>query len=136
MPRRRAQVEPIFRVSERQANLSQLSEETGGEAYYLGFALRHIEPYFDELAASGQSVSSDFNGSGGKKGHSNASTSSPSFQRSNSALRRLFAASSVRSTDSESKKTKGAVRLVCVFGLNIRQNRNSLVGELSSRRSP
>jgi len=48
-PDERAQVEPILPRLPSAANLSQLSEETGGEAYYLGWPSRHIEPYFDEL---------------------------------------------------------------------------------------
>ncbi len=60
----------FFRVSRAQANLSQLSEETGGEAYYLGFGPPvTLKPYFDELGSHlDNQYLLTFNGSGGKKG--------------------------------------------------------------------
>jgi hypothetical protein len=60
----------FFRVSRAQSNLSQLSDETGAEAYYLGSgAPVTLKPYFDEIGAhlSNQYLLT-FNGSGGKKG--------------------------------------------------------------------
>src|SRR5258708_11271284 len=40
----------FFRVSRAQSNLSQLSDETGAEAYYLGTgAPVSLKPYFDEI---------------------------------------------------------------------------------------
>ena len=60
----------FFRVSRAQSNLSQLSDETGGESYYLGTgAPVTFKPYFDEIGVhlSNQYLLT-FNGSGGKKG--------------------------------------------------------------------
>src|SRR5467141_771177 len=60
----------FFRVSRAQANLSQLSDETGGEAFYLGTgAPVTLKPYFDEIGAHlDNQYLLTFNGSGGKKG--------------------------------------------------------------------
>jgi VWFA-related protein len=60
----------FFRISRAQSNLSQLSDETGGESYYLGTgAPVTLKPYFDEIGShlSNQYLLT-FNGSGGKKG--------------------------------------------------------------------
>jgi hypothetical protein len=60
----------FFRVSRAQSNLSQLSDETGAEAYYLGTgAPVTLKPYFDEIGThlSNQYLLT-FNASGGKKG--------------------------------------------------------------------
>ena len=60
----------MFRITRAQSNLSQLSEETGGESYYLGTgAPVTFKPYLDELSThlSNQYLLT-FNGSGGKKG--------------------------------------------------------------------
>jgi hypothetical protein len=60
----------FFRINNAQANLSQLSEETGGESYYLG-SLEPValKPYFDEIRThlSNQYLLT-FAGRGGKKG--------------------------------------------------------------------
>lgn len=59
-----------FRVFNSQSNLSRLSEETGGEAYYLGFGEPvTLKPYFDEIQMhlNNQYLLS-FVGNGGKKG--------------------------------------------------------------------
>ena len=59
-----------FRVSNAQSNLSQLSDETGAESYYLGFgAPVSFRGYFDEISMhlSNQYLLT-FEGSGGKKG--------------------------------------------------------------------
>src|SRR5713226_5077436 len=60
----------FFRVSRAQANLSQLSDETGGEAYYLGTSAPvTLKPYFDEIGTHlNNQYLLTFNGSGGKKG--------------------------------------------------------------------
>src|SRR5712664_40193 len=60
----------FFRVSRAQANLSQLSGETGGEAYYLGTSAPvTLKPYFDEIGTHlNNQYLLTFNGSGGKKG--------------------------------------------------------------------
>jgi hypothetical protein len=60
----------FFRASTAQSNLSQLSDETGGEFYALGLgAPVTFKPYLDEI---GMHLSNQylltFNGSGGKKG--------------------------------------------------------------------
>jgi VWFA-related protein len=60
----------FFRISRAQSNLSQLSDETGGESYSLGTgAPVTLKPYFDEIGShlSNQYLLT-FNGSGGKKG--------------------------------------------------------------------
>jgi hypothetical protein len=60
----------FFRISRAQSNLSQLSDETGGESYYLGTgAPVTFKPYLDEIGVhlSNQYLLT-FNGSGGKKG--------------------------------------------------------------------
>ena len=60
----------FFRVSNAQANLSQLSDETGAESYYLGFGVPvTFKPYLDEiqLHLNNQYLLS-FESSGGKKG--------------------------------------------------------------------
>ena len=45
------QARGLFRVNRAQSNLSQLSEETGGESYYLGTSAPvTFKPYLDELA--------------------------------------------------------------------------------------
>jgi hypothetical protein len=59
-----------FRVSNAQSNLSELSEQTGAESYYLGFgAPVSLKPYFDEISnhLSNQYLLT-FVRSGGKKG--------------------------------------------------------------------
>lgn len=60
----------FFRVSRAQANLSQLSEETGAESYYLGTgAPVTFKPYFDEIAAHlNNQYLLTFRANGGKKG--------------------------------------------------------------------
>src|SRR5216683_5465526 len=60
----------FFRVSSAQANLSQLSEETGAESYYLGTgAPVTFKPYFDEIAAHlNNQYLLTFRANGGKKG--------------------------------------------------------------------
>jgi hypothetical protein len=59
-----------FRVFNSQANLSRLSEETGAEAYYLGFGLPvTLKPYFDEIQMHlNNQYLLTFLGNGGKKG--------------------------------------------------------------------
>jgi hypothetical protein len=60
----------FFLTSQAQSNLSQLSDETGAESYYLGAGTPvTFRPYFDEISAhlSNQYLLS-FKGSGGKKG--------------------------------------------------------------------
>ena len=60
----------FFRVSLAQSNLSQLSDESGGESYYLGFGPAvTFKPYFDDidLHLRNQYLLT-FEGSGGKKG--------------------------------------------------------------------
>jgi hypothetical protein len=60
----------FFRVSLAQSNLSQLSDETGAESYYLGFGTPvTFKPYFDDinLHLRNQYLLT-FEGSGGKKG--------------------------------------------------------------------
>jgi hypothetical protein len=60
----------FFRVSLAQSNLSQLSDESGGESYYLGFGTPvTFKPYFDDidLHLKNQYLLT-FEGSGGKKG--------------------------------------------------------------------
>lgn len=60
----------FFRISRAQSNLSQLSEETGAESYYLGSgAPVTFKPYFDEISThlSNQYLLT-FTGSGGQKG--------------------------------------------------------------------
>lgn len=59
-----------FRVFNSQSNLSRLSEESGGEAYYLGFGEPvTLKPYFDEIQMhlNNQYLLS-FVANGGKKG--------------------------------------------------------------------
>src|SRR2546426_8008647 len=60
----------FFRASTAQSNLSQLSDETGGEFYALGLgAPVTLKPYFDEIGAHlNNQYLLTFNGSGGKKG--------------------------------------------------------------------
>lgn len=60
----------FFLVSRAQSNLSQLSDETGAESYYLGMgAPVNLKPYFDELSThlSNQYLLT-FKASGGVKG--------------------------------------------------------------------
>lgn len=59
-----------FRAFNAQSNLSRLSEETGAEAFYLGFGMPvTLKPYFDEIQRhlDNQYLLS-FVGNGGKKG--------------------------------------------------------------------
>ncbi len=59
-----------FRAFNAQSNMSRLSEETGAEAYYLGFGMPvTLKPYFDEIQRhlDNQYLLS-FVGNGGKKG--------------------------------------------------------------------
>jgi VWFA-related protein len=60
----------FFRASRAQSNLSQLSDETGGESYSLGTgAPVTLKPYFDEIGSHlNNQYLLTFNGSGGKKG--------------------------------------------------------------------
>ena len=61
----------FFLVSRAQSNLSQLSEATGAESYYLGIgAPAIVKPYFDEVSKhlSNQYLLT-FTGKGGAKGH-------------------------------------------------------------------
>jgi hypothetical protein len=60
----------FFRVSNAQANLSQLSDETGAESYYLGFdAPVTFKPYLDEIQLHlNNQYLLTFESSGGKKG--------------------------------------------------------------------
>jgi len=60
-----------LRVFNAQSNLSQLSDETGAESYYLGFGEAvTLKPYFDEifLHLSNQYLLTFATGSGGKRG--------------------------------------------------------------------
>lgn len=60
----------LFRVSLAQSNLTQLSDESGGESYYLGFGPAvTFKPYFDDinLHLRNQYLLT-FEGNGGKKG--------------------------------------------------------------------
>lgn len=60
----------FFRVNNAQSNLSQLSDETGAESFYLGQGTPvNLKPYFDEIGLhlSNQYLLT-FEGSGGKKG--------------------------------------------------------------------
>ncbi|HVS89319.1 MAG TPA: hypothetical protein VHF01_14005 [Candidatus Acidoferrum sp.] len=59
-----------FRVSSAQANLSQLSDETGAESYYLGFGVPvTFKPYLDEIQLHlNNQYLLTFESSGGKKG--------------------------------------------------------------------
>lgn len=60
----------FFRISNAQSSLSQLSDETGAESYFLGFGEPvTLKPYFDEIFMhlSNQYLLT-FAGSGGKKG--------------------------------------------------------------------
>jgi hypothetical protein len=60
-----------FRAFNAQSNLSQLSDQTGAESYYLGLgAPVTLKPYFDEIRAhlDNQYLAS-FNASAGKKGN-------------------------------------------------------------------
>jgi hypothetical protein len=60
----------FFRVSYAQANLSQLSDETGAESYYLGFGVPvTFKPYLDEIQLHlNNQYLLTFESSGGKKG--------------------------------------------------------------------
>jgi hypothetical protein len=60
----------FFRVSNAQANLSQLSDETGAESYYLGFDVPvTFKPYLDEIQLHlNNQYLLTFESSGGKKG--------------------------------------------------------------------
>ena len=60
----------FFRTTRAQANLSQLSEETGAEAYYLGTSAPvTFKPYLDEIAAHlNNQYLLTFRANGGKKG--------------------------------------------------------------------
>ena len=60
----------FFRVSNAQSNLSQLSDETGAESYYLGFgAPVTFKPYFEEISTHlNNQYLLTFESSGGKKG--------------------------------------------------------------------
>lgn len=59
-----------FRAFNAQSNLSRLSEETGAEAYYLGFGMPvSLKPYFDEIQKHLENqYLLTFVGNGGKKG--------------------------------------------------------------------
>ncbi|MGC1483067.1 MAG: hypothetical protein WA789_04670 [Candidatus Acidiferrum sp.] len=59
-----------FRAFNAQSNLSRLSEETGAEAYYLGFGMPvTLKPYFDEIQKHlNNQYLLTFLGNGGKKG--------------------------------------------------------------------
>jgi len=59
-----------FRAFNAQSNLSRLSEETGAEAYYLGFGMPvNLKPYFDEIQRHLENqYLLTFVGDGGKKG--------------------------------------------------------------------
>jgi hypothetical protein len=60
----------FFRVSSAQSNLSQLSDETGAESYYLGVSAPvSFKPYFDEIQVHlANQYLLTFPASGGKKG--------------------------------------------------------------------
>jgi hypothetical protein len=60
----------FFRVSLAQSNLSQLSDETGAESFYLGLGEPvTLKPYFDEIGLHlANQYLLTFEGSGGKKG--------------------------------------------------------------------
>jgi hypothetical protein len=60
----------FFRTSKAQSDLSQLSEETGAESFFLGTGLPvTLKPYFDEISAHlNNQYLLTFLGSGGKKG--------------------------------------------------------------------
>jgi hypothetical protein len=60
----------FFRVNNAQSELSQLSEETGAESYFLGFGMPvTFKPYFDEISTHlNNQYMLTFEGSGGKKG--------------------------------------------------------------------
>jgi VWFA-related protein len=61
----------FFRVSNAQSSLSQLSDETGAESYYLGFGQPvNLKPYFDEISThlSNQYLLTFATSAGGKKG--------------------------------------------------------------------
>jgi hypothetical protein len=61
----------FFRVSNAQSSLSQLSDETGAESYYLGFGSPvSLKGYFDEIAMhlNNQYLLTFAGGGGGKKG--------------------------------------------------------------------
>jgi hypothetical protein len=63
--------EGFFRVSNAQSSLSQLSDETGAESYYLGFEPPvSLKRYFDEISThlGNQYLLSFAGGGGGKKG--------------------------------------------------------------------
>ena len=59
-----------FRAFNAQSNLSRLSEETGGESYYLGFGVPvTLKPYFDEIQRHLENqYLLTFVGNGGNKG--------------------------------------------------------------------
>src|SRR5271168_89502 len=60
----------FFRVNNAQSNLSQLSDETGAESFYLGQGIPvDLKPYFDEIGMHlNNQYLLTFEGSGGKKG--------------------------------------------------------------------
>jgi hypothetical protein len=60
----------FFRVSNAQSNLSQLSDETGAESYFLGVSAPvSLKPYFDEIQVHlANQYLLTFPASGGKKG--------------------------------------------------------------------
>ena len=60
----------FFRVNNAQSELSEVSEETGGEAYFLGFGPPvSLKSYFDEISNHlNNQYLLTFEGSGGKKG--------------------------------------------------------------------
>jgi hypothetical protein len=60
----------FFRVSNAQSSLSQLSDETGAESFYLGQGIPvTLKPYFDEIGLHlNNQYLLTFEGSGGKKG--------------------------------------------------------------------
>ena len=62
--------EAFFRVNNAQNNLSQLSQETGAESYYLGtLEPVSLKPYFDEIDTHLKNqYLLTFTGRGGKKG--------------------------------------------------------------------
>ena len=60
----------FFRVNNAQSELSEVSEETGAESYYLGFGPPvTLKPYFDEISNHlNNQYLLTFEGSGGKRG--------------------------------------------------------------------
>jgi hypothetical protein len=60
----------FFRLNNAQSELSEISEETGAESYFLGFGLPvTLKPYFDEISIHlNNQYLLTFEGSGGKRG--------------------------------------------------------------------